>query len=379
MQRKVWLIGAALGLLAACAKGKEGGGTAGGNAGSEVAQTGPADPNDPCNLVSQSEAEVHLGPLAHPPFRTDLPGQPDPKGKYCKYLAQDGWYIVIEPDRSDGKIGFTAVTMMSGLVGNIFTEQNGKTDTLEGVWDKASWQATGQFFALKGDQMVTTDISSGKGGVAAAADLSSRALARMGQPLSYNSGAATASAPKPRETGDACGLLTSAEVEAVLGAPLEGTPTPDGHGTDTGCTYHVKGKGDLALQVSWRHGFEHFAGGKLVMGTVSQLGAGMPTASGSNVGPPKQDSVKTAKPAEDPGLAKMMGVLQKLAKTQGIAMNQSGGLVQDTLVSGPWAEGAILGGMSLVAVKHDVQVTLGFRIVDPEQARALMAKIMEKL
>ena len=374
------LIAAAVALAACAKKNAEPG--APGAPGQEAANAAsvPADPHDPCTLVSQSEAEHWLGPLAHPPFRSDEPGNPTANGKNCKFLGADGRYILMEVDWTDGSVGMKAMGMMGGLVGKVFTDDAGKTDTLEGNWDEARWLgAGGEFFALKGEVLITAKVAAAKDPIPAAADLSSKALGRIGHQLAYNGGQAAATAPKPRETGDACGLLTSADVEAVLGAPLDGTPTPDGRGSDTRCTYHVRGKGDLALQVSWRRGFENFAGGKLVMGTVMGQTAGMPTASGSNVGPPKQDSLKAAKPTDDPGFSKMMGVLQKLAKTQGIAMNQSGGLVHDTLVTGPWAEGAIMGGMSLVAVKHDVQVTLDFRIVDPEQAKALMAKIMEKL
>jgi hypothetical protein len=75
----------------------------------------------------------------------------------------------------------------------------------------------------------------------------------------------------------------------------------------------------------------------------------------------------------------MMGMLKGLAKTQGIQMNDKGGLIHDTLVAGPWAEGAMLGGVSFIAVKHDVEVSMGFKALTMEQVKTLMGKVMEKL
>src|ERR1044071_3532788 len=240
-------VAAAVAGLAGCTRAaKPGPGeAAGGNA--AVQQAGPPDPNDPCNAVTQAEAEQYLGPLAHAPFRSDDPGNPDPKGSNCKYLGGDGHYIMLEVDRSNGKLGMTVVGMGGSLAGKLFTDDTGKTDTVEGNWDDGKWMGPGRFYARKADAMVTVDITGGKGGIAAAADLASKGLGRIDQPLAYNGAAAVAGAPKPRETGDACGLLSASDIETVVGAPLEGAPTPEGHGSDTRCVYHVKGKGDLTV------------------------------------------------------------------------------------------------------------------------------------
>ena len=379
--RLVVVIGVAT-VLAACTRAKSPEPGAPGAPGQEAANaaTVPADPHDPCGLVTQAEAEKWLGPLAHAPFRADDPGNPVADGKSCKFLGQDGRYILMEVDWTNGTIGMKAMSMMGGLVGKVFTDDAGKTDTLEGGWDEARWLGAGsEFFALKGDVLVTAKVAAAKDPIPTAADLSSRALGRVTHPLAYNGGQAAVNAPRPRETGDACGLLTTADIEAVVGAPVEGAPTPSGHGPDTSCLYHIKGSPDLKLEVSWRHGFENFAGGKLVTGTVVNQSVGLPGAHSKTGESTKTEGLKQGAPAEDPGLKKMMGVLKGLAKTQGIAMNDQGGLVHDTLIAGPWAEGAILGGMSFVAVKNDVSVTLGFQALSIDQAKALMAKVMEKL
>ncbi len=347
--------------IAACAK-KD----ASGAGGAAAATTSVGDDQDPCRLVTQAEAEKWLGPLAHAPYRADDPGDPAADGKLCKFLGSDGRYITMEVEWTDGKMEMKVMGMMGSLVNQVFTDNNGKTDTLEGTWDEARWMGPGKFFAVKENVLVTADVAAAKGGIAAAADLSSKALERVGHLLAYNGAAAVAGAPKQRETGDACALLTAADF-AANGASLDGAPVPSGHGPSTDCLYHLNANGgptELSISVSWRHGFENFAGGKQVMGAV--LGG---------VGVPQQAPTAT----KDPDMAKMMGVLKGLAKTQGIHLNDNGGLVHDTLVTGPWAEGAILGGVSFVAVKNDVAVTMGFKTLTMEQVKALMAKVMERL
>ncbi len=384
---RVILAAGVVAAIASCTRAKNAGPGGGGGAADNAAALAAAeaassgDKDDPCTLVTQAEAEKQMGPLAYPPFRVDNTGDPAPAGKQCKFLGTDGRYVLLEVDWTDGKMEMKAMGMVGGLVGQVFTDNNGKTDTLEGVWDDARWMGPGMFYANKGDVMVTADVNAAKGGIATAADLSSKALGRIGHPIAYNGAAATVGAPKPRETGDACALLTAADIEAVVG-PVEGAPVPGRRGPDTQCTYHVRGKDgstELKLDVTWRHGFENFAGGKLVMGTVLGQFPGMKQAHGQTGETTKAEAAKPSSPADDPGMKKMFGVLQKLAKTQGIQMNDAGGLVNDTLVTGPWAEGAILGGMSFAAVKNDVQVQMGFKGLSIEQAKALMAKVMERL
>jgi hypothetical protein len=373
---RLTLTGVVIAAFAGCNRAAKGGpeGTGGAEAAASV-----GDAHDPCRLVTQAEAEHWLGPLAHAPFRSDDPGNPTADGRNCKFLGQDGRYILMEVDWTNGSVGMKAMGLMGGLVGTIFTDDAGKTDTLEGTWDEARWLGAGsEFFALKDEVLITAKVGAAKDKIPAAADLSSKALGRVGHQLAYNGAAAIADAPKPRETGDACGLLTKADIEAVVGAPVEGEPTPSGQGPETSCLYHLKGSPDLKLDVSWRHGFENFAGGKLVMGTVLNQTAGMGVSHGKTGEGVKSEGLKQG-PTSDPGFQKMMGALQKLAKTQGIAMNEQGGLVNDTLVEGPWAEGAILGGMSFAAVKNDVQVTMGFQALSIDQAKELMAKVMSRL
>ena len=54
-------------------------------------------------------------------------------------------------------------------------------------------------------------------------------------------------------------------------------------------------------------------------------------------------------------------------------------MMHDTAVAGPWAEGAMLGGVSFVAVKQDVGISMGFTDLTLDQVAALMAKAMNKI
>ena len=315
--------------IAMCDKSKN---AASGSAGDSSAAAGAeafSDGSpDPCTVVTQAEAEKWLGPLVYPPFRSVDNGNPDVKGGYCKYLAGDGRYILIEPDWHDAAGGFAAVKMMSGPVGQVFTDDNGKTDTLEGAWDDARWLSAGSiFFALKGDAMVSTNVASSRAGIPGAADLSSKALGRIAHPLDYNGTKAVAGAPKPRETGDACALLTAADIEPIAG-PLTSAPVPSGQGTNTSCRYDIKGKNGpvkLEVDVSWHGGFEHFAGSKVVMASVMGQSAGMQQAhSKTGEGTKAEGAGKPKGAAADPEMQKIMGALQGMAKSAGHPHERSG-------------------------------------------------------
>ncbi|HVT39691.1 MAG TPA: hypothetical protein VHE78_11640 [Gemmatimonadaceae bacterium] len=337
--------------------------------------------NDPCTLVTRAEAEKYLGPLAHDPFRVNEQGEPVPDGSKCEYRATDGRHIYIEPTWTDGKVAMKVVGLGGQIAGRIFTENNGKTDTLEGTWDESRWLGPGTFFAVKGDAMVVVDVNAARGGIAAAADLASKGLGRMGSPLRYDGAKASASAPRPRETGDACALVTQAEVEAIVG-PLMGAPAPQGQGSTTECTYKTRANGaELRLAVTWRDGFQQFAENKMATGTVRQQFSGLTGArgkTGAGNGNVKGEAIKNSPPV-DADAQKLMGALRGLAKSQGVEMDSNLAPAHDTAVAGPWAEGAVLLGSTFEAVKNDVLVSVDFHAVSLEKAKALVAKAVGRL
>jgi hypothetical protein len=60
-------------------------------------------------------------------------------------------------------------------------------------------------------------------------------------------------------------------------------------------------------------------------------------------------------------------------------MTEGGGLVTDTLVAGPWDEGAILAGLSFEVVKKDVMISIGIGILGLEQVKKLAAAAVARL
>jgi len=374
--------------LAACSRAKDASNAAASAATEQPAAPAAAssdDADDPCRYVTQAEAERWVGPLVHPPFRATDPGAPDTNGGNCKYVGAGGRYVMVEMTLTNGSAGFAAIKMGSSLAGKVFTEETGKTDTLEGAWDDARWMGAGMsFFAIKGEALVSVHVGAVKDMIPAGADLASKALARASSPLAYDGAKAVAGAPVPRETGDACALLTAADFPAA-GLTLDGTPTPSGRGDFTTCKYHVKGKSgpaDVEIDVNWNGGFQHFAEGKMTIGAVMGQTAGMPHTEGQAGEPPKKTTANKPMDTNDAdaqNMKKMMGALQAMGAGQGIHMNAQGGLQHDTMIAGPWDEGAFLGGTSFVAVKNDISVTMGFTTMTLDQAKALMAKVMAKL
>ena len=119
-----------------------------------------------------------------------------------------------------------------------------------------------------------------------------------------------------RETGDACGLVSRTDAEAILGL-LDGAAAPSGRGTNTRCTYHVRtgsGTTDVQLTVTWRDGFLAFANAKQTTGAVENQFAPVTRAAAG----PKGTAGIEADMAKDSGMQKFLGVLGKLAGQAGV-------------------------------------------------------------
>jgi hypothetical protein len=76
-----------------------------------------------------------------------------------------------------------------------------------------------------------------------------------------------------------------------------------------------------------------------------------------------------------------MNKLMNVARSQGVGVQTTaaGGLKSDTAVAGPWDSGALVMGLGFYAVKHDAMVSLDLRGIDYDQAKALIAKAMERI
>src|SRR5262249_1631814 len=154
-----------------------------------------------------------------------------------------------------------------------------------------------------GDSLVTFDYRGWRADTDRAARILNKALLRLDKPLSIDGEAGVDAAvkraslrPMPRSI---CGLLSRAEVEAILG-PLLAEPHPPSKSDTEGCTYRftqaeskestlaeapkefksiisavtggrsglVQGPVDTGLMVSWRGGFRRLNDSTLVSGAV---------------------------------------------------------------------------------------------------------------
>jgi hypothetical protein len=144
----------------------------------------------------------------------------------------------------------------SGLKG-IVTLSDGTT--LHGAWDAARDFLCCEFNALRGDRLVVVDIGASRALMAQAASLADLAVQRLDQPLPSDGAAGVAAALEHDKTRpaivSACTLVSRAEAETIVGAPLAAEPA----GSDSSCHYSWSPQGtdykqDFTLAVTWRGG-----------------------------------------------------------------------------------------------------------------------------
>ena len=219
--------------------------------------------NNPCGLLTAAEVEAVLGEkLAGPPFRVNGT-EPSATGGSCRYETDSFHAITMDVDWANGQETFGAIAMVSGIVDNgglkgVFTLSDGTK--LRGAWDEARMFMCCQFNALRGDQRVMIDISATKLTAKDAGGLADKAVQRLDQPLDVADDLGVAEAIAREATrpaiASACTLVTRAEAEALVGAPLVAEP----EGGESGCTYvWTPAGGDyqqqISLMVTWRGGF----------------------------------------------------------------------------------------------------------------------------
>ncbi|MGD9535874.1 MAG: hypothetical protein AB7P52_02315 [Alphaproteobacteria bacterium] len=221
-----------------------------------------ADPS-PCALLNADEVEEVLGgPLAGPPFRAGgaIPAE---NGEACRYETADYRSIDLRVEWNDGGTTFGAM----GMLGDVVDEGGLKGvlklsdgTILTGAWDEARVFMCCEFHALRGEQLVTVDISGSRATIAQAAALADAALRRIEAPLDVDDaasiGAAEARMAERPPLRPVCELVTRAEAEAIVGATLSAEPA----GNDGSCTYVWVSPADnidyeFELRTTWRRGF----------------------------------------------------------------------------------------------------------------------------
>ena len=301
--------------------------------------------HNPCSLLEPKELEAALGgSLVGPAYRFSRDNGswgPAVDGDACRYEGANHHFIQVEVEWAGGPKMLTMYGTVQGLVDQKLKGVLKLADgsELTGEWDEAKVVNCCTFIALRGDQLVTVDIAGSNATLEQAAGVADAALKRIDKPLPVNVTAGVAAAiardaarPKPRGP---CSLVSRAEAEAVMEAPLAKDPEVDG---DT-CTYVATGNWAIPLKVRWRDGNPEFREHAALVAGMSKL-----FARGGDTG---QDRKESAPP--DPALA------------------------------GPW-EAAQNAAGEFWAVKNDILLKADSRGArKQEHARNLVAAAMSKL
>ena len=342
--------------------------------------------NDPCALLDPKEVEKVLGaPLGTPPFRSGSgPYMPSAGGSDCIYETADFHFIELGVDFSGGGTAYSMVNFAKKLIRSSSDQKMAKNikqsfklddgTELSGEWDEATLTPMNCciFNALRADQMISIDFTATHVPLRQAVTLVDAAYKRIDKPLPIDGGANVAAAkelnkrrPKPV---DACGLLTRAEVEAVLG-PLTADPVKAKDATG-GCNYERQVNGmrmPFSLSFRWTGGYSTFRTDSHVAG----IGRGM-------LGGMAADAYKeTAQ-----GLGSKNASAEPNAQLEADA-KQAGSLAESAVGAKAvepdhaWDEAANR-GRQFTAVKKDVMVSIDLWGIKEDDARKLMVIVMQK-
>lgn len=251
-----------------------------------------AGKHDPCSFLTAAEVNAVIGTLAGPPYLAGGGGAPHANGSDCRYEAPDRHSIRLNVTWDGGR---DLIAMMGSMEAMVKTAGLSQLKLLDGTmitghWDQARVAQCCEFNALRGDQVVTVDVSGSHATIAQAASLADAAIQRLDQPLPI-SGAdgikaaqeRAAQRPKPRNV---CDLLTAADAAAIVGVSLLQPPK----GSNDRCRYvwptDPSGSTDeLDLMVTWRDGFSEMRLTDAAVGNASSMmGMGKPQGQGATDG-----------------------------------------------------------------------------------------------
>ncbi|MGH7646822.1 MAG: hypothetical protein ACREND_01795 [Gemmatimonadaceae bacterium] len=396
-------------IVTGCNRGDKSQSGIGGLLGSIGGGGGRSAGQDPCTLVSASEAAPYVGTLTVPPYRaTDNDEKPATDGETCVYRGTNGRSFVIRPDWEGGQM-MGRVLNIPNAVGKALSKGAPGMDSLSnriaqqgtpGPWDQATWMPSGTLFATKGQTLVSVDVSGASGQKSDAVAIATIAMGRVGHPLGYDGAKAVAMVPAPKaHPANACDLVPRSEVEAAIG-PLSAAPQPDSTGEE--CTYQVstaEGSRSYPVAFTWENGGHAYNMQKHMMAMM-----------GGMLGAPTSSPLDTLKPTGNMGA--MMGALMKMATSAGQphssapspldtmkptaanlqkAMSMAStpttapgavttvGFTTDTTLQGPWDNASLLHGTQLFAVRNDVLVMMTLETADYAKAKALLATICTHL
>jgi hypothetical protein len=135
---------------------------------------------DPCSVLTRGEAEAVLGPLVADPFRAhERTPLADPSGRSCAYLTAGHRVLVLTPVWNYGGIELSAARMVGGMVRQVAELPGIEGDTLEGAWDEAVVDLTGELLLRRGGRVLGIRYLMSSTDAAGALRLAGPALGRM--------------------------------------------------------------------------------------------------------------------------------------------------------------------------------------------------------
>ncbi len=393
-------------LLAACGSKTTSNASAGGSDNPPMAQsdTDEFHHDDPCSLLEPKEVEAAFGAaLGTPPYRGSNTN-PTADGDDCVYQTADFQTITLSVTFDGGEQAYHVGDIVSNIVkGGSKSVVDDKTKRLmvseegseiAGEWDEAKLTpfTCCVFNALRAKQMISIDFTGSAMALKQAAALVDAAFKRIDKPLALDGGANAAAAKAFLKTRparvDACGVLSQAEVEAILGK-LVAAPKAQG---DI-CSYQLPSQGIpqiYDLQYDWRGGNyvfrEDLQAAKLAGSALGNMGLSVhkqvqvvdpPTVDGSGSSASGSNASATHTHTQD--VTENITVDDATKRMSGQTFSQTGHMTgeQDASNTGPWERSATV-GPHFEAVKKDVLVKINIRPVDPDKAKALLAAAMKK-
>lgn len=135
---------------------------------------------DPCSVLTRGAAEAVLGRLVADPFRArERTPLADPAGASCVYLTAGHRVLVLTPVWNYGGIELSAARMVGGMVSQVADLPGIEGDTLEGAWDEAVVDLTGELLLRKGGRVLGIRYLMSSTDAAGAIRLAEPALGRM--------------------------------------------------------------------------------------------------------------------------------------------------------------------------------------------------------
>lgn len=135
---------------------------------------------DPCSVLPRRDAEAVLGALVAAPFRAhERTPLADPAGPSCAYLTAGHRVLVMTPVWNYGGIELSAARTVGGVVSQVADLPGIEGDTLEGPWDEAVVDLTGELLLRKGGRVLGVRYLMSSTDAAGALRLARTAIERM--------------------------------------------------------------------------------------------------------------------------------------------------------------------------------------------------------